>query len=193
MRPVRLLALAPLLIILVSCLNRPAENRNTTSSSDSVYLKLGDQLVAKTFDTLRNALTTAIGSKGFAYAVAFCDENAYPLTTYYQEAGISIRRASDKPRNPQNKADSLETALLNEFRASRGTARIVHTTTEVHYVKHILVQGMCLNCHGLPGKEIKPETLAAINERYAADSATGYKEGALRGLWHVVFKKSGVH
>jgi hypothetical protein len=149
--------------------------------------------VAQTFDTLRNALTTAIGSKGFAYAVAFCDENAYPFTTYYQEAGITIRRASDRPRNPQNKADSLETALLNEFRATRSTARLVRTPTEVHYIKPILVQGMCLNCHGLPGEEIKPETLAAINERYAADSATGYKEGDLRGLWHVVFKKNAEH
>ncbi|MCK6617604.1 MAG: DUF3365 domain-containing protein [Cyclobacteriaceae bacterium] len=195
MRPVRLMlvSLAALIFVVISCLKRPAEKTDAATLPDSVYLKLGDQLVTLTFDTLRDALTTAIGQQGFAYAVSFCNEKAYPLTTYYQEEGITIRRASDKYRNPQNIADSLESALLDQFRTAGPATRIVRTENEIHYIKPILVQGMCLHCHGTPGVEIKPETLIAIAQKYQTDKATGYKEGDLRGLWHVVFSKNKKH
>lgn len=188
-----LVALAALLFVVISCLKRPAEKTDSASLPDSVYLRLGDQLVALTFDTLRDALTTAIGQQGFAYAVSFCNENAYPLTTYYQEEGVTIRRASDKYRNPKNAADSLESALLDQFRAEGPSTRIVRTESEVHYIKPILMQGMCLHCHGTPGEHLKPETVAAIEEKYPTDKAVGYKEGDLRGLWHVVFRKNKAH
>jgi cytochrome c553 len=47
---------------------------------------------------------------------------------------------------------------------------------------------MCLNCHGAPGKEIAAATVSKIQELYPDDSAVDFKEGDLRGVWHIVFK-----
>jgi hypothetical protein len=188
---VTLLAVLAGALLVASCTKRPSEKVAAANGiPDSVYLKRGDQLVAMTFDTLRNSLTAAIGEQGFAYAISFCNEKAYPLTALYQEEGVTIRRASDRYRNPQNEPDSLENALLAQFRAEGPSTRIVRAANEVHYIKPILMQGMCLNCHGTPGEQVKPETLAAIHEKYPSDKATGYAEGDLRGLWHIVFRKS---
>ncbi len=155
--------------------------------ADSVYLSKGNLIVSKTFDTLRNALTSAIADRGMVYAISFCNEAAYPITAVYGQEGVTIRRASDRYRNPKNRADSLESTALAYFVTNK-SPRIIRTDNEVHYVKSIVVQGMCLYCHGVPDKEINPEVLATIREKYPEDRATGYREGDLRGLWHVVFR-----
>lgn len=172
----------------VGCSKQTGNESQSRVIPDSVYIRQGDLIVTKTFDTLRNALTSAIADGGFLHAISFCNEAAYPITSVYQREGITIRRASDRYRNPENMADSLESAALALF-VSDKSPRIIRTNEGVHYVKPIVVQGMCLYCHGVPGKEIKPEVLAAIREKYPEDRATGYQEGDLRGLWHVVFTK----
>ena len=51
----------------------------------------------------------------------------------------------------------------------------------------VLGNPLCLQCHGTPGKDIAPETLAAIQKLYPDDKATGFKLGDLRGLWRITF------
>lgn len=189
MKSIRYLFLLMAGMIIISSCRQPETATEATETPDSVYIQRGDKLVAMTFDTLRNSLTGAIGEHGFVYAISFCNEQAYPLTTLYQEEGITIRRASDRYRNPQNEADSLENVLLAQFRAEGPSTRIVRTANEVHYIKPILMQGMCLNCHGTADTQIKQETLAAIHQKYPQDKATGYSDGELRGLWHIVFSR----
>ncbi len=172
----------------VGCSKQTERKSQSEVIPDSVYLREGNLIVTRTFDTLRNALTSAIAEKGFVHAISFCNEAAYPITSVYQQEGLIIRRASDRYRSPENKADSLERIALARFVTDK-SPRIIRTDEGVHYVKPIIVQGMCLYCHGVPDKEIKPEVLAAIREKYPNDQATGYHEGELRGLWHVVFKK----
>jgi hypothetical protein len=46
---------------------------------------------------------------------------------------------------------------------------------------------MCLNCHGTPGKHIQDATLTKIQQLYPEDRAVNFKEGDLRGLWHIIF------
>jgi hypothetical protein len=46
---------------------------------------------------------------------------------------------------------------------------------------------MCLNCHGDKITQIKPDTWKTLQEKYPADLAFDYKEGELRGIWHLVF------
>ena len=58
---------------------------------------------------------------------------------------------------------------------------------EIHFFKPILLQPLCLNCHGTPGKQIQNSTLAKIQVLYPSDQAFDYKEGDLRGVWHIVF------
>ncbi len=183
----RLLTLIGLLGLLGACSASKEEQQETTQVPDSVYLQRGDNLVAQTFDTLRNSLLSAIADKGFPPAIDFCNEKAYPLTTIYQNDSITIRRASARFRNPKNQPDSLEQAALADFIVNGPSTKIIRTRDQVHYIKPIMMQAMCLNCHGVPDQNIKPETLQAIRERYPTDKAINYAEGDLRGIWHIAF------
>jgi hypothetical protein len=160
---------------------------------DSVYAQQGNRIVALSFDTLRNSLLHAIGSSSIEEAIAFCNEKAFPITATYTDS-IDIRRTSLRIRNPKNKPDSLELLVLNEMEGLMKSGKVPnskvvrHTSTgELHFFKPILLQAMCLNCHGTPGLQIQNTTLARIHKLYPDDQAVNFKEGDLRGLWHIIF------
>ena len=67
-------------------------------------------------------------------------------------------------------------------------ASLIHEGKKVHYYKPILIQAMCLTCHGTPGVEMNAQLAAVIDSLYPSDKAKGYKDGELRGMWHVVFE-----
>ncbi|MBX2967544.1 MAG: DUF3365 domain-containing protein [Cyclobacteriaceae bacterium] len=184
---IRFIVLISSIALLASCSSNKQENDQVNIIPDSVYLNKGDKLVAHTFDTLRNSLLSAIGQNGLAYAIDFCNEKAYPLTALYQGDSITIRRSSARYRNPKNQPDSLEQATLAGFIVNGPSTKIIRTGNQVHYIKPIIMQAMCLNCHGVPDQNIKPETLQVIHERYPADQAINYAEGDLRGIWHIAF------
>ena len=50
------------------------------------------------------------------------------------------------------------------------------------------MQPMCLNCHGEKAV-LAPGVQDALNKIYPDDKAVGYKEGDLRGAWHITFLK----
>ena len=158
------------------------------SIPDSVYMDRGNQLVAETFDTLRSSLLSAIGSEGMDGAIEFCNEQAYVLTGILGDS-VVIRRTSLLFRNPGNKPDSLERIVLDEMSDTQTPQpKLVHRQNgEVHFFKPILLQAMCLNCHGAPGTEIQPATRNAISQHYPNDSAINFKVGDLRGAWHIIF------
>lgn len=174
-------------VTLLSCTSK-TEDSTLNATPDSIYFQQGDQLVALTFDTLRNSILSAIGEQGFAYAVQFCNEKAYPLTASHASPDLIIRRASLRYRNPSNQPDSLEHTVFEEFQSGSPRTKLIRTTGEVHYIKPIIMQAMCLNCHGSPDLDIKPETMAAIQRNYPQDKAIGYAEGELRGIWHIIFR-----
>lgn len=49
---------------------------------------------------------------------------------------------------------------------------------------------MCLQCHGNPNAEIKPETYTALKALYPNDKATGYDVDQVRGIWSISFEKT---
>lgn len=185
-----------IVFISLGCTSRQSTSETTAALviPDSVYINNGNRLVALTFDTLRNSLVNAIGTKGIEEAITFCNEQAYPLTATYTDDSVSIRRTSTHFRNPDNEPDSLELSALNkmaeEIKSSSPpkTQLVRKSSGDVHFFKPIMLQAMCLNCHGAPNKEIQPSTLARIQELYPSDQAVNFKEGDLRGMWHVTFK-----
>jgi hypothetical protein len=194
--------LKSVIILIVSfplgCTSKQSNSVSTTAVQvipDSVYIENGNRLIALTFDTLRNSLVNAIGSKGIEEAITFCNEQAYPLTATYSGDSVSIRRTSTHFRNPDNEPDSLELLVLSEMAeeiksSSPPKVQLVRKSSgEVHFFKPIMLQAMCLNCHGAPNKEIQPATLARIQQLYPADQAVNFKEGDLRGMWHVIFSQ----
>jgi hypothetical protein len=162
--------------------------------ADSVYIESGNKIVGATFDTLRKSLFSAISLHGLEGAITFCNERAYPITNIYADS-VVIRRTSLRVRNESNYPDSLEVIVLNEMdklmNASQtpGVRIVRHSSNgEVHFFKPILLQPMCTNCHGAPQTQIQSSTLARIQQLYPNDKAIDFKDGDLRGLWHVIFK-----
>ena len=173
---------------------REEQSVTTTPIADSVYMQRGNQIVSLTFDTLRSSLLSAISSHGIDGAISFCNENAYPITGIYADS-VVIRRTSLRVRNSNNKPDSLELLTLNDMEelmrsAKIPTARVVRQLSkgEIHYFKPIILQAMCMNCHGTPGVQIQNLTQTKIKQLYPDDEAVNFKEGDLRGVWHIVFK-----
>jgi len=170
-------------------------NYNVQNEKDIVdYTAKGDSLVKITFDTLRSTLVKTIGGKGLAGALRFCNTEALALTSLYASGDVTITRVSDKSRNPKNELSVLDKEQWDKYKtlvAKNDSVKpiIVIQNKEVNYYKPITMQGMCLNCHGTPKKEIPENLLAVIDSLYPADKATEYKIGDLRGMWHVVFKQ----
>ena len=103
----------------ISCTTNKPDEKTAEKEPipDSVYTKKGNEIVALTFDTLRNSLLNAINSQGVDGAITFCNENAYPLTTTYADS-VVVRRTALRYRNPDNKPDSLEQLILDEMNAA---------------------------------------------------------------------------
>jgi hypothetical protein len=177
-------------IMLFSC-----KEKNQAEDLAKWQLK-GDSLITRTFDTLRNTLLRAVGEKGFPGAVEFCNTKALHLTEIYSNEGVSIKRTSDKLRNPSNAPDSMEQRILVAYLELQNDKHEIKPVLEkdvrgnYHYFKPILLQAMCLNCHGDKASQIKPDTWESIQQKYPVDSAFNYNEGDLRGIWHISFSHS---
>ncbi|MEZ5384772.1 MAG: DUF3365 domain-containing protein [Prosthecobacter sp.] len=163
-----------------------------TTSDPSVE---GPKIIAEAFGRLSTALAEAISKDGPSGALSVCSEKAPQIAKEVSKAhGVTLRRATHKPRNPKNAADDVEKATLKAFMAAlaKGEAPKPQVITNADGSRAFLApivlgNPLCLQCHGTPGKDIAPETLAAIQKLYPDDKATGFKIGDLRGLWHITF------
>jgi hypothetical protein len=179
-----LLALGP-----VACRN----TQGPAAIDQEKYLTLGDSLSRVSFDTLRNTLLARISADGLTGAVRFCKVEASTLTKTYGTAMQEISRTSLRYRNPENRPDSLSEQVLKAMQAvvERGEKPAAQLVSgpggTIHYYKPILMQSMCLNCHGSIPVQLKPEIVAVIDSLYPGDLARNYKEGELRGAWHIRF------
>lgn len=155
----------------------------------------GPQITAEAFAKLSAALSAAIGQSGPAGALGVCREQAPQIAKAVANAhGVTLRRATHRPRNPKNAAGGIEKAALEAFAAALAKKEIpkprVVTNADgsrAYLAPIVLGNPLCLQCHGTPGRDIAPETLAAIRKIYPEDQAAGFQLGDLRGLWHVTF------
>jgi len=110
-----------------------------------------------------------------------------------------ISRVGTRARNPvMGVPNDWQAKALAQFDAAlaRGEkpadiefAETVNTVSgkEFHFAKPIVLQPMCVSCHGSP-EQISPEVKAKLNELYPNDKAVGYQPGQLRGA--VVLSRS---
>ena len=160
------------------------------------YLDHGQQLAMQTKTVLGSNLKNALKDGGPEAAVSFCNIRARPIATEMSEkldAGIS--RVSDRPRNPDNRANEDELTVIKQVQAAlaRGdkpTPAVRELEDRVIGYYPIVTNGMCLQCHGAVGTDITPATHAVIQEAYPADQAIGYGSNELRGLFVVEMEKS---
>ncbi len=155
----------------------------------------GQKIVVEAFQLLSTNLASAIRQGGVSNALPFCSAAALPLTRgLAEQQGVTVRRFSHKPRNPQGKADDLELQILQVFEqailSSRSPEPIVTNLVSgkvTFFAPIVLSQPLCLQCHGQPGTDIAPGHLALIDHLYPQDKARGFSLGDLRGGWRVEF------
>jgi hypothetical protein len=141
---------------------------------------------------LKGVLIEQIQTGGVLQAVSVCSDTAQILTNEFGlSKGLFIRRVSLKNRNTNNYPDDFEKGVLNRFQLLHqnngltSEAEYAEITTEddikyLRYLKPIVIQAECLNCHGNEF-DMMPEVNKLITQKYPDDKAKGYKTGDLRG------------
>lgn len=153
--------------------------------------KMADTIAEKAEKALEEALITAIQQKGVLAALKVCNVNALPIVNKVsKEKGVKVSRVTDRPRNPMNETDSLESLILEAYQYNIEKdivqeASIMRETDEIlRYTKPISISGgLCLNCHGQIGTEIKGDSYETILGDYPEDQAIGYELNDLCGMW----------
>ncbi|MEC3964188.1 DUF3365 domain-containing protein [Flagellimonas halotolerans] len=183
-------------LLFLSCKQGPKISDKKVSPENPDYAEMGMSYAQETQKVLGKALMGTIQNKGVKEAVVFCNEKAYPLTdSMATKFNARIKRVSDKPRNPNNKANATELAHIETFKkaivSGDSIAPILDKANgEVYFYYPIVTKGLCLNCHGSPEKNIAPEVLTHLSEFYPEDKAVGYGPDEVRGIWSIVFDAS---
>ena len=159
------------------------------------YESIGLDYALSTKAQLGKNLMGTINKQGITAAVTFCNERAYFLTDSMSVVhSANIKRVSDKPRNQNNNANATELAHIATFKKMVAEQKEVEAIVEEHenlvkFYYPITTNSMCLQCHGKPEEQIKPETLKTLNRLYPNDRAVGYEVNQVRGIWSITFKK----
>lgn len=159
------------------------------------YLAVSVNVAKETKKGLGGELKAAMKRGGVAEAVNYCNVNALPLTdSIAQRYNATIRRATDKPRNPANKATTLEMRWIEQFKneiAHEGkvNAAVTEVGDSVHFFAPIAIDAFCLTCHGTVGKELTVDNYTYVTDKYPEDKAINYNVDDLRGVWHISYPK----
>jgi hypothetical protein len=177
-------------IIFLTLFNFGCSENKSDVSEDQV---IGMRTTAMEFvKDLKGILISQIQSNGVLQAVSVCSDTAQVLTNDFGvRKGVYIKRVSIKNRNVNNFPDDFEKKVLNKFELLHQNKELTGETEHaeivqegefkyLRYLKPILVQAECLNCHGSE-TDIMPEVKQLISQEYTGDKAVGYKIGDFRG------------
>ncbi|MCB0465165.1 MAG: DUF3365 domain-containing protein [Aequorivita sp.] len=174
--------------------NRNGMGKNQVANTQPTVKERGMQIVQTTKAELGKNLMGQIQKNGVIAALEFCNVQALPITDSMATVhNVHIKRVTDKPRNPQNKANAAELQYLENFKKQVAAGDevnpiVVEMGNETEFYYPIVTNSMCLKCHGTPGKELEALTLSKIKELYPMDKATGYNENEVRGIWSIRFE-----
>jgi hypothetical protein len=172
----------------------PAAGAGTAAMADSSgAIAMGGHAASRLAGGLIGPLTAAVEAGGPAGAIDFCSREAAALTSAIEDSiggGITLKRTTLQPRNPDNAPDELERRVLEDLhaRVARGDTLPSHVLQAeagaVRYYRPLTVQALCVRCHGA-AEQLDPAVRTMLAQRYPADQATGYREGDLRGVIRV--------
>ena len=182
-----------------SCTQKKQTKTVTQKAQPEInYRSTGREITGKAQDALFTHLGGAIRKGGVPFAVEYCNLKGITLVDSLDNTfNCTISRISEKSRNPQNAlSGEVENTVWADFKKSDKKSglrdTVINLNGNVIYYKAITIEmPTCLSCHGIPGSDIQPETLAKIDKLYHADKARNYEMNELRGLWKIEFN-SGV-
>lgn len=161
-------------------------------------IKTGQEVSAALLQTLGGNLKKKMKAGGPIAAATFCTTEAYNLTASVDEKygkEIHVKRISLKERNPVNKAEGDEKAVLESLETLQRNGvelppyLVERVTKETYkFYKPLLInKQVCLKCHG--DIEKNEQLSQYLKKSYPHDKATGYTFGDLRGAVVVTIKK----
>lgn len=134
------------------------------------------------FSSLKGRLMEVAGSEGPAAAIEVCSNEAPQIAERIsREHGVTIGRTSHRLRN----AGNAPPEWASQF--------VVDRVTEPTYLVRdgklaallpIRIQAQCLMCHGAEDT-VPADVKDALAKHYPDDQATGFRDGDLRGWFHV--------
>lgn len=142
----------------------------------------GATLLAPFKQELQQALLDGL-AQGPEEAIAACRVRAPAIADALSHDGVHVGRASHRLRNPANGAPDWVAPILDAYAADpsdRAPRTVSLAENRSGYVEPIVVQPLCLTCHG---ESLAPEVASRIRELYPADRAVGYEAGELRGVF----------
>ncbi len=176
-------------LVTVSLLTGTPSPAHGANGSDR--LEKGRQTLAPFQAALQTALKEGL-AKGPVDAVDACRIRAPAIareasgTTPDGEA-VAVGRTSHKLRNPANAPRDWVRPLLAAYlgQPADRTPRVVELGDGGWgYVQPIVMQPLCLTCHG---EAIAEPLRTRINSLYPGDGATGFTDGEFRGLFWAEF------
>ncbi len=191
-----------LLVISLLAACRPAAESDSGAAPlpaavETLARERGRAIAGQAFALLSTNLAQALAQGGITNALPYCSEKAYPLTELVAATNqVRLRRLTHKPRNPTNAPAAGELAVLRGFQLALGrgetpapVVRATPSNTVVFYSPIVITNPLCLQCHGVVGRDILPATAALLQKLYPQDQATGFSLGDLRGAWRVEFER----
>ncbi|WP_291866424.1 DUF3365 domain-containing protein [Maribacter sp.] len=173
------------------------KNRNSPNSEID-YADMGLKYALSTKAQLGKNLMRTIKEKGTVGAVEFCNIKAITLTDSISVINNAlIKRVSDKPRNPKNKANATELGHINTFKKLVSEEKEINPIVEkvnkkIHFYYPIKTNSMCLQCHGKSLKNIEIATMATLKVLYPNDKAIDYDVNEVRGIWSISFDEKSI-
>lgn len=141
---------------------------------------------------LGGRLKAELSANGPEAAIAVCKQAAPEIAGKLSaEKNWQVGRVGTRLRNAANAPNGWQQKALNQFseRLAKGEKPDTLEFTQIEkdggkhylrYAKAIVLQPMCVTCHGTP--EAIPEGVKArLKQEYPTDQATGYQPGELRG------------
>jgi len=159
---------------------------------DSLCVMASQKIIREFGKDLKGKLLSALADSGVAGAITVCRDEASEIATKHSQPGVySIRRVSDRNRNPQNAADSEALAIMAQYADTilRHSDYVKFWRSDGEhklfvYYQPIYTDQLCLKCHGAVDS-MSAEVREALRVNYPDDKATGYEVGNLRGLFVV--------
>ena len=146
----------------------------------------GAALLAPFKSDLKKALTEGM-QEGPAAAIEVCSQLAPGIARSLSVNGVRMGRSSHKLRNPDNVSPDWLVPLIDGYASGQDELlpRVVALGEErTGYAEPIIVQPVCLTCHGA---ELDAAVAAQIAALYPEDQATGFGAGDFRGVFWVEF------
>lgn len=169
---------------------------NLSEEVKSDYLKKGMSIAKSSGKALKTKLTSAVDKSGLQNGINTCNKVAQKMMDSLSVVyNAKIKRTTLKLRNPKDTPDQDELAALSEYSKTmedgiKPKPKVKELATgEIRFYAPIIVDKVCLNCHGKIGENVKPQNYDVIKKHYPNDEAIDYKKGDLRGIWSVTFKK----